>query len=98
MTTETTKQVKPLFELGRIIATAGALSTMQERNITPETLLIRHICCDWQDMEDEDQESNREALSQGMQIISTYVIDEVTFFVITEGDRSRTTILLPEEY
>ncbi len=48
MTTENTNQVKPLFELGQTLSTPGALSTMQEMNINPSSLLSRHICGDWQ--------------------------------------------------
>jgi len=98
MTTETTKQVEPLFEIGRTVATPGALSTMKNLNIDPITLLRRHIYGDWQDMDEEDQESNREAVNQEARIFSAYVFGDVKFWVITEADRSSTTILLPEEY
>jgi len=49
-------------------------------------------------MDEEDQECNREAVNQEERIFSAYVFDEVKFWVITEADRSSTTILLPEEY
>jgi len=49
-------------------------------------------------MDEEDQESNREAVNQEERIFSAYIFDEVKFWVITEADRSSTTILLPEEY
>ncbi len=98
MTTETTKQAEPLFEMGRTVATPGALSTMQNLNINPSTLLSRHIYGDWQEMDVEDQESNRDSLTNGSRIFSAYSFDDVKFWVITEADRSSTTILLPEEY
>jgi len=98
MTTETTKQVEPLFEIGRTVATPGALSTMQNLNIDPITLLKRHIYGDWQDMDADDQEANREAVNQEARIFSAFVFGEVKFWVITEADRSSTTILFPEEY
>jgi len=49
-------------------------------------------------MDEDDQESNREAINQEARIFSAYVFGEVKFWVITEADRSSTTILLPEEY
>lgn len=98
MTIETTNQVDPLFELGRSFATPGALSTMQNLNIDPITLLKRHIYGDWQDMDADDQEANREAVNQEARVFSAFVFGEVKFWVITEADRSATTILLPEEY
>jgi len=51
-----------------------------------------------QDMDEEDKEANREAVNQEARIFSAYVFGEVKFWVITEADRSSTTILLPEEY
>jgi len=98
MTTENTNQVKPLFELGRTVATPDALLKLTGMDINPSTLLSRHIYGDWQDMDEEDQESNREAVSQEARIFSAYVFGEVKFWVITEADRSSTTILMPEEY
>jgi len=98
MTTETTKQVKTLFELGRTLATPGALSTMTNFKIDPALLLNRHVTGDWQDMDADDQEANREAVNQEARVFSAFVFGEVKFWVITEADRSSTTILLPEEY
>jgi len=98
MTTETTNQVKPLFSLGQTVATPDAILKLTELDINPSTLLNRHVIGDWQEMGEEDQESNHEALTQGTCIFSAYIFDEVNFWVITEADRSSTTILLPEEY
>ena len=98
MTTETTIQVKPLFELGRTVATPSALLKLTGMDINPSSLLSRHIYGDWQDMSEGDQECNREAVNQEERIFSAYVFGEVKFWVITEADRSSTTILLPEEY
>jgi len=98
MTTETTKQVKTLFELGRTLATPDALAALTKINLNPITLLNRHIKGDWQEMDVEDQESNPDSLTNGSRIFSAYSFDDVKFWVITEADRSSTTILLPEEY
>ncbi len=98
MTTETTTQVKPFFDLGRTLATPGSLSKLTKVGIKPVTLLNRHVKGDWQEMDAEDQESNREALTNRSRIFSAYSLNDIKFWVITEADRSSTTILLPEEY
>ena len=98
MTNTITKQVNPLFELGLITATPGALSAMQNLKIPPGLLLVRHHCGDWGDLDKEDQEANSQALENGSRIFSAYQFDDVKFWVITEADRTSTTILLPEEY
>jgi hypothetical protein len=53
---------------------------------------------DWSEMATEDQQSNRDAITEGSRIFSAYTIEGVKFWVITEADRSSTTILLPSEY
>jgi len=79
MTTETTKQVKTLFELGRTLATPGALSKLTEMNINLGTLLSRHIYGDWQEMDAEDQEANREAVNQEARIFPRLFLVRLNF-------------------
>ena len=98
MTTLKTNQVKPLFNLGQTVATPGALAALEQAAISPITLLRRHQRGDWGDLGNEDKQSNDQALSLGDRIFSAYQFDTVKFWVITECDRSTTTILLPEEY
>ncbi len=99
MTTQQTNQVKSLFALGRTVATHGALTIMQKLNISPLALLSRHQRGDWGDLDEEDKQSNEDALIRGSRIFSSYQVTEaVKLWVITEADRSATTILLPEEY
>jgi hypothetical protein len=98
MTTLKTNQVKPLFNLGQTVATPGALAALEQASISPITLLNRHQRGDWGDLGNEDKQSNDQALSLGDRIFSAYQFDTVKFWVITECDRSATTILLPEEY
>lgn len=87
------------FPLGHTLAMPGALETLETLGIDPSTLLDRHLACDWSDMEPEDQESNREALTNGSRIFSSYrLASDTKIWVITESDRSCTTILLPSEY
>jgi hypothetical protein len=92
------KPMQPLFSLGRTLATPGALVVMQGLDISPLALLSRHQRGDWGDLGDEDKRSNEEALKLGSRILSAYRFDTVRLWVITEADRSATTILLPEEY
>lgn len=83
--------------LGRTLATPGVLekTTPMERAIA----LIRHGYGDWGDVCGEDWQSNDRALQNGARLLSVYhTADGTTFWVITEADRSATTILLPEEY
>jgi len=98
MTTQETNQVKPLFELGRTLTTPGALVVMQGMDISPITLLSRHQCGDWGNMDQEDKDANNAALKTKDRIFSAYQFDTVLLWIITEADRSSTTILLPEEY
>ena len=99
MTTQTANQVRPLFALGQTFATPGALLLMQGLKISPITLLTRHQQGDWSDMDATDQQSNTEAIRTKSRIFSAYKVSPVVkLLVITEADRSATTILLPEEY
>ena len=62
-------------------------------------LLARHFCGDWGDVCDEDRGVNESALANGQRLMSVYKSsDHETIWIITEWDRSVTTILLPDEY
>lgn len=98
MTTQQTNQVKPLFALGQTVATRGALAAMQQAAISPLALLSRHQRGDWGNLDNEDKQANDQALTLGDRIFSAYQFEAVKFWVITEADRSATTVLLPEEY
>lgn len=98
MTTQSTNQAKPLFALGQTFTTPGALVVMQGMGISPVSLLSRHQAGDWGDLDEEDKRENETAVKHGFRVFSSYVFDTVKFWVVTEADRSATTILLPEEY
>jgi hypothetical protein len=90
---------KPLFGLGQIVGTPGAVDALEEAEQNPFELLVRHVTGDWGDLEDEDKKENELSVKQGFRILSAYNLDtDVKVWVITEWDRSVTTILLPEEY
>jgi len=98
MTTQETNQVKPLFVLGQTLTTPGALVVMQGMDISPISILNRHQCGDWGDMDQDDKDANNLAVNVESRIFSAYKFDTILLWVITEADRSSTTILLPEEY
>ena len=88
------------FSLGQTLITPGALRVLGELQVLPLTLYRRHVSCDWSELEAEDQRSNELAVRRGGRIFSSYHAGtpKVKFWVITEADRSATTILLPSEY
>jgi hypothetical protein len=87
------------FDLGCIVATPGALEAMEANQTSPYEFLRRHSAGDWGELEREDKAENDWALVRGLRILSAYSMPDLTrIWVITEADRSATTILLPEEY
>ncbi len=86
------------FELGRLLITPGAKEAMSKVGIDEIDLLGRHQGGDWSEMEIEDAEENEFSIENQCRIFSSYTYKDVKFWVITEADRSATTILLPSEY
>jgi len=91
---------KPKFHVGQIVATPGALRALEDAGVPPVELLGRHVHGDWGDLDDEDKQTNEDALQHGGRIFSAYVLTltQTKIWVITEADRSSTCLLLPEEY
>jgi hypothetical protein len=89
----------PLFPPGRLVATPGALALLERVNKSPLEFLSRHLRGDWGDLCQEDKTENELSLKYGLRLVSSYPItDTEKLWVITEADRSVTTLLLPEEY
>ncbi len=89
----------PLFPAGQIVATPGALSLLEQANKSPLDFLSRHLRGDWGDLCQEDKTENELSLKQGVRLLSSYrVSGGQTLWIITEADRSATTLLLPDEY
>lgn len=88
----------PLFELGQLVATPGALELLDRAAMDAMELLRRHVTGDWGNVPPEDAAENTRALEHGWRILSSYTVADETLWVITEADRSVTTLLLPEEY
>jgi hypothetical protein len=84
--------------LGRVVATPGALKLLTEVGEDPLTYLARHASGDWGELDTHDLKENERSLRHGWRIVSSYPVGKRTIWVITEADRSVTTILLPEEY
>jgi hypothetical protein len=92
--------LKPLFLLGQIVSTPGALSALGKEGIDARSLLDRHANGDWGEMSEDDRRENNLAATEGFRILSAYTLPltGVKLWVITEADRSATTLLLPDEY
>lgn len=85
------------FKLGQLVATPGVLDS----NLTAidmVDIINRHASCDWGEVCEEDKQLNNAALTDGLRLLSAYTVNGTKFWIITEADRSVTTILLPEEY
>lgn len=90
---------QPLFSLGQIVATPGALRALSEVQQAAAPLLHKHVQGDWGDVCEEDKVANNQALTDGDRLLSSYRLqNNVKIWIITEADRSVTTLLLPEEY
>ena len=86
-----------LFSLGQLLATPGALEAINGASFWP--YLKRHANGDWGDINAEDKAENELSIKEGFRLLSAYMLPEGgRIWIITEADRSATTILLPEEY
>jgi hypothetical protein len=88
------------FELGQLVATPGALAALEQANTSPAELVGRHLTGDWGTLDKEDWATNDRALREGTRLLSAYTLPSTgeKVWVITEWDRSVTTILRPDEY
>lgn len=89
---------RTLFALGQVVSTPNALRFAEAEYIDLLALLVRHQSGDWGDVCEEDRESNEEALLMPLRIMSSYKFSNDKIWIITEADRSVTTILLPSDY
>ena len=99
------RPLKGLFDLGQILSTPGALDALRPYPGLSRKLLARpygparHVSGDWGDVDAEDAAENELSVKEGFRILSAYTTPDGTrIWVITEADRSATTLLLPEEY
>lgn len=88
-----------LFPLGRLTATPGAMDLLAGLSDEEVGRLVRrHVTGDWGELDDDDKAANDAAVRDERRIVSAYKIGEATIWIITEWDRSATTLLLPEDY
>jgi hypothetical protein len=88
-----------LFQLGRIVATRGALQALEASGQHPLEFLQCHANGDWGELDDEDKRENEFSVRNGFRILSAYTTNAGDkLWIITEADRSATTFLLPSEY
>lgn len=93
------KRLTTLFPLGQLVATPGALDAMWRNGTSAWTYLSRHVSGDWGELDAEDIAENEWSVREGLRLLSAYTLPDGTrIWIITEADRSATTILLPEEY
>ncbi|MEQ6475563.1 type I restriction endonuclease subunit M [Comamonas sp. wu1-DMT] len=103
----------PRFSLGQLVATPGAMELLEQTGFSALALISCHSQGSWGDCCDEDKETNELAIRQGMRVMSVYRLVDAetllqtpldkrsslpTLWIITEADRSVTTLLLPSEY
>ncbi|KFG95526.1 hypothetical protein GQ56_0119770 [Burkholderia paludis] len=89
----------PQLPLGKLIATPAALHALQAADVSVYHLVNRHARHDWGDLCEADRQQNEIAAANGARIPSCYTLpNQVQVWIITEADRTVTTVLLPEEY
>lgn len=99
-----TNRPKPLFDLGQLVGTPGALEALEQAGQAPAEFVLRHVVGDWGEVDAEDKALNDQSVQDGSRILSAYRTTlGVKLWVITEaagddGKRAATTILLPDEY
>ena len=97
-------KVKPKFQLGALVMTRSVSELMSDSDFHPVHYVARHVRGDWGDLSDDSKLQNEEHLANGGRLLSSYNVSlanspEVEkIWVITEHDRSVTTILLPSDY
>ena len=95
--------IKLLFPLGTCYLTPGIQELIEQHQLPLPEFMYRHQTGDWSEMSAEDQQENKLSLQEGYRIFSAYQYKPNTEFstkiwIITEADRSSTTVLLPSEY
>ena len=86
----------PRFELGRVVATPGAMMFIPENAML--AALRRHAAGDWGLVDEADAAENEIGVKRGFRLLSAYEHGGIPFYLVTECDRSATTLLLPSEY
>jgi hypothetical protein len=89
--------MKTIFKMGQVLVTYNSMAELNIADIA--RALARYGNCDWGDSKEEDVESNELAITNNEQIFAAYCDkQDMEFFIVTEADRSTTTVTLPNEY
>ena len=96
--TKAVQRKTPLFSLGAVVATPGALDLLDRAGINATPFLARHQYGDFGTLDADDIRENQLSIERGSRILSAYEINGERIWIITEADRSVTTMLLPREY
>ena len=88
----------PLFALGQIVATPTVLEHLEKHGINASDFLNRHVRGDWGDVPKCDAAENDFALTRRLRLLSSYTVAKERIWILTEADRSVTTLLFPSEY
>lgn len=87
------------LSFGIVGMTSGVEALVRSGRLEPLEYLFRHLRGDWGDISEEDRQTNADALIYGHRVLSSYqVTEDLRLWILTEADRSITTLLLPEEY
>lgn len=93
------RPIAPKFPLGQLVITRGAIEALAEAGQSPMDFVQRHQSGDWGEVPEADRRENDFSITHGFRILSAYrTTRDVRIWVLTEADRSATTILLPDEY
>ena len=92
-------ETNTMFPLGQIVITPEAFELLRDENISPESMIQRHVLADWGDLTDSDKKANELAIEMGGRILSSYKLPSgAEVWVTTDPDRTATTIMLPSEH
>ena len=87
------------FPLGQLVMTTGAAAAFERTREQPLSYVVRHAQGDWGELDADDVQENEFSLKRRLRLLSRYTLgDKTVIWIITEADRSATTILLPDEY
>lgn len=89
---------QPRFQLGVTLSTPAALDHLNANGVSPVELLVRHQSGGWGEVCPDDAQANEQAVVRGGRILSVYTVAKERVYVLTEADRSSTTLLFPREY
>lgn len=90
--------MEPRFSLGRTYATAAVTRWAEREKKDLNRYLRQHHCGVWGDLCDDDKKANEDALASGARIFSSYLLNDKKIYIVTEADRSMTTVLFASEY